>query len=847
MTTESAMTQSNDRLQVDREAPRCRICGGAESTFVFEAEAIGGDGGEPRRFFACGRCGSLLDATNMGPPYAADAGVDLTDGAPHVKFYLEVAAGVIAFAAFLCLLRQVLGPGAQRKGLRLLDVGSSFPFMVSMAGSLGWDGTAVEPSGTGRLGGKILGVPVLNCFLEDTDLPEGAFDVIVSSEVIEHVGDPPAFVANLARYLVPDGVLLLTTPNGELLRGGPAAEREWHDGLSPGHHLNLVSPGALTELLGKHGLHDVRILLNGGSSGSKQIVAVAARRPGTLPEHLDWGAALGEAQEYMIAYLEGLVAEREGTATYDALYRGALFRVMHTLIDRGDYARAIPYVEKIDDLLRAEGIDDETAGRLTATGFDDYVTRVPAFLGLHYYYRGMLQLNHLGDPAAASRSFATSAHLCKLEDGLGYFPRVGWFERARVHEGLALLRAGRHPEAIAVFDALLAEPARIPPEHLQQVHRHKVLAHLDLGDYAAIREFVGTLAPPPPTNADASPDPTAARPAELEEVSRELREMARLYQADRSALLRVNRAFDLVGRVWHGLSIDRRSRRRPPDPENALVPATSADVLDVALPATAALPSIRLYRHRGRDQVALMVEREGWAAFERPMPEVFLACARDCDGIIVDIGANSGYYTLLGAAARRDLRVWAVEPSPDVKPILEQNVALNRLSDRVRIIDLALSDRTGTGNLFVPTQEHGLIETASSLEGGFVEAHSKVVQVPLARVDDLLGGWWNQFRRVGVMKIDVEGHEAAVLRGAAQTVKKHRPILFVEVLTKAETAWLTAFIKAHDYKDIRLQQAGPTSPGSEVFFDPEAWNHVFVPSERVDRVLREWSPASLKR
>src|SRR5262249_38741839 len=224
------------------DAPRCRVCGNTDSSFAFEAESVGDTGQPLRRFFACDRCGTLLDSTNVGPPYAADAALDLTDSAPHVKFYLEVAAGVIAFAGFVSMLRQALGSGAHRKALRLLDVGSAFPFLVSMAGSLGWDGTAVEPSGTGRLGGKILGVPVPNCFLEDTDLPEGAFDAIVSSEVIEHVGDPQGFVAILTRYLATDGVLLLTTPNGELLRGGPAAEREWHEGLSPGHHLNLLSP-----------------------------------------------------------------------------------------------------------------------------------------------------------------------------------------------------------------------------------------------------------------------------------------------------------------------------------------------------------------------------------------------------------------------------------------------------------------------------------------------------------------------------------------------------------------------------------------------------------------------------
>src|SRR5262249_2140831 len=151
-------------------------------------------------------------------------------------------------------------------------------------------------------------------------------------------------------------------------------------------------------------------------------------------------------------------------------------------------------------------------------------------------------------------------HLCKLEDGLGYFPRVGWFERARLHEGLALLRSARPAEAIVIFDALFAERARIPPEHLDQLYRYKIQAHLDLSDYGSIRQCVSELAPSARTSADGSPDSTRALRAELDGVLREVRQMATLYRADRQAMLRVNRAFDLAGRLRRRLTL-----RRPRD------------------------------------------------------------------------------------------------------------------------------------------------------------------------------------------------------------------------------------------------------------------------------------------
>src|SRR5262249_54981814 len=159
------------------------------------------------------------------------------------------------------------------------------------ARAIGWDAVGVEPSGIGRLGARVLDVPILGSYLEDTSLAPGGFDCIVASEVIEHVPAPRGFIATVSRYLADAGRPLLTTPNGEALRGGAAAEREWYEALSPGQHLNLLSPDALVGLLGEHGLRDVQLFTMGGSSGRKQIVVLAARAPGTLGARLDWDAA----------------------------------------------------------------------------------------------------------------------------------------------------------------------------------------------------------------------------------------------------------------------------------------------------------------------------------------------------------------------------------------------------------------------------------------------------------------------------------------------------------------------------------------------------------------------------
>ncbi|MDF5751063.1 FkbM family methyltransferase [Spongiactinospora sp. TRM90649] len=108
---------------------------------------------------------------------------------------------------------------------------------------------------------------------------------------------------------------------------------------------------------------------------------------------------------------------------------------------------------------------------------------------------------------------------------------------------------------------------------------------------------------------------------------------------------------------------------------------------------------------------------------------------------------------------------------------VEANPRLARLARRsfpgVRVVEAAASDRAGTAELWIPGGGRGAEATAS-----LVHAEGTRVVVPAVRLDDLgLTG-------VRFMKIDVEGHEAAVLRGARETVARDRPMLLVELETR---------------------------------------------------------------
>ncbi len=164
---------------------------------------------------------------------------------------------------------------------------------------------------------------------------------------------------------------------------------------------------------------------------------------------------------------------------------------------------------------------------------------------------------------------------------------------------------------------------------------------------------------------------------------------------------------------------------------------------------------------------ALLPERFLASAIRRVYPRVEPELARLNDfvprgGTAVDVGAWYGPWT--ARLLRRADRVVSVEPTP---PLARQ---LRAAFPRAEVVEAAVSDHEGTATLHLP--EGGAIVGTSSLEdpgqGGAVE----VRRITL----DSLG-----LTDVRFVKLDIEGHELPALRGAAETVRRDRPVLLIEV------------------------------------------------------------------
>ena len=150
----------------------------------------------------------------------------------------------------------------------------------------------------------------------------------------------------------------------------------------------------------------------------------------------------------------------------------------------------------------------------------------------------------------------------------------------------------------------------------------------------------------------------------------------------------------------------------------------------------------------------------------------------------IDVGANCGLYSVLGALWNSNLRVFAFEPVRPIFDSLKKNVLLNQLEDRVRCENMALSPESGKATLFLPEGEGLDVETTGTLVGDSWQSRSGAsrIEVQTVQFDEYEA---HHPMRVDLIKIDVEDFEADVLEGMKGVVTRDQPFIVCEILPRA--------------------------------------------------------------
>jgi len=167
----------------------------------------------------------------------------------------------------------------------------------------------------------------------------------------------------------------------------------------------------------------------------------------------------------------------------------------------------------------------------------------------------------------------------------------------------------------------------------------------------------------------------------------------------------------------------------------------------------------------------------GFKAQRRSQRLEIAALTRDVapGSVLVDVGANKGSYLPALSAAVPQGAVFAFEPQPPLARYLSRLTTACGLHN-VQVVHAGCSDAAGVLPLAIP----GDADTspgASFAPAVAQRERCRFVEVTVVQPDEFFAA---ETRQIAGLKIDVEGHELAVLRGAANLIAQHRPVIVCE-------------------------------------------------------------------
>lgn len=180
--------------------------------------------------------------------------------------------------------------------------------------------------------------------------------------------------------------------------------------------------------------------------------------------------------------------------------------------------------------------------------------------------------------------------------------------------------------------------------------------------------------------------------------------------------------------------------------------------------------------------------------YEIGMLEALAPALKEGD-LVIDAGANIGNHTLFFAKILK-CRVLAFEAFPATAKLLAENVNANGLADRVQVHQVALGERSGTAKV---------VAYDESNVGGTTLRSDRRGSIPIIPLDKLdIDG------TVRLLKIDVEGMDLAVLKGAKNLLEKHRPWVVCEAGNNAAYQSIRGFMECAGYTPTAVYNATDT-------------------------------------
>lgn len=201
--------------------------------------------------------------------------------------------------------------------------------------------------------------------------------------------------------------------------------------------------------------------------------------------------------------------------------------------------------------------------------------------------------------------------------------------------------------------------------------------------------------------------------------------------------------------------------------------------------------------------------------------------------VIVDIGANSGIYSLIAKTLNPKAKVYAFEPVARTKKILEANVDLNGFD--VKVEQVAISNKNGEAVFYDTTYEN---QTSASLNPDKLKdsKDSKIVEynVPTMTLDAYLAQ--NAVGRVDLVKMDIEMHEPEAVAGYLNGLKRDKPTIVIEILTTEIGERVQKLIADCDYHIYHLKGKNKMVKVDKLVRVDNLWNYLLCTDSVAQRL-----------
>jgi FkbM family methyltransferase len=166
-----------------------------------------------------------------------------------------------------------------------------------------------------------------------------------------------------------------------------------------------------------------------------------------------------------------------------------------------------------------------------------------------------------------------------------------------------------------------------------------------------------------------------------------------------------------------------------------------------------------------------------WRLIEPFIPDPTIAKFCKPGGIVIDVGANIGDWSLpMAKAVGTEGKLFAFEPLPFMREALEKTLKINRLT-QASVFDFALSNQTGRTQFAIHQHGDQIVDSGKSRLGA-LSGNSVHIEVNAITLDRFISQ--QKPARIDFIKVDVEGHECQVLEGGRETLEKFQPALIIE-------------------------------------------------------------------